>query len=106
MKAYDTVFSIEDFVKIVNSKKGDLNDTRISVHYKTIGEYTVRVTVLLSIRLKDRILRCIVSRKDFNRYLAFDEKTEEHKKYEDWLKESYNTVETKLKFKPIDGYWK
>jgi len=106
LKFYDVVFSIDDFLEIVERKNGDLSDCRICVNYKTVGEPFVRVSVILSIRLGDRVLKCIVARRNFNGYFIFDEKSRENAEYRKWLEDVYKMVEGKLGFKPIEGYWR
>jgi len=105
MKGYDTVFRLEDFVNLAKAEGGVLRDTRICIRHDGLGEFLVRATVLLTIKLPDRILRCEVARRDFNRLFAFNKDTEESKQYREWVEKAYAEAEKALGFKPVEGYW-
>ena len=109
----DTVFSLDDFLKVLGREGGKSSDIRVCVKHDSAGEHFVKCQVIVSAGIYSpltgrpkKVLRCIVAQRTFNYHLmATDVETPERKEYEEWVKEAYKKVEEKLGFKPIEGYW-
>jgi len=109
----DTVFSLDDFKKIMRREGGLKQDIRICARYESAGEFSVKCQVIVSAGLFSmvtgklrKILRCIVSERMFNYvFITSPYENKEKERYKEWLKESYEKVENSLGFKPIEGIW-
>ena len=109
----DTVFSLDDFVKVFKIEGGVPRDLRVCVKQESAGEHFIKMQVIVSAGIYNsvtgqpkKVLRCIVAQRTFNYHLiATDVETPERKEYREWVKEAYRKVEEKLGFKPIEGYW-
>jgi len=110
----DTVFSLDDFLKIFHSEGGNKNDIRICVEQESTGSSFVKCKVVVSAGIYSltsgqpkKVLKCIVAQRAFNYpFLASPHENEEKKQYNEWVKNAYKKVEEKLGFKPIEGFWK
>jgi len=109
----DTVFSLDDFVKVFKIEGGVPRDLRVCVKQESAGEHFIKMRVIVSAGIYNsvtgqpkKVLRCIVAQRTFNyHFLTADWETEEKKEYKEWLEKAYKYVEEKLLLKPIEGYW-
>ena len=99
----DTVFSLDDFKRLMEAGGGIKDDVRICIWHKSNDQYFTKCSVIVSIGLHEphKILRCIPSERTFSTI----ELTHDKKRYQEWTKQTYDDVEKNLGFKPIEGFW-
>jgi len=109
----DTVFSLEEFARLMRMGGGLADDVRICTKYKPSGDIFVKCQVIVSVGLYSvvtgqprKVLRCIVSERSFNyHFITSPHENREKTEYKAWLKEAYEKAEQTLGFKPIEGVW-
>jgi hypothetical protein len=102
----DNVFTVEDFVTVMNRAKAKQEDVRLAIRRQQLGEITLSVEIWITVGAKEKIIRCMVDKKLFNTFeLSMAGENPTKKSYEDFVNRSLSTIEASLGFKPLEGWW-
>jgi len=108
----DTIFSLDDFLRVLRQEGGRLEDIRICVVNNRRDNLYLKSTIQVTAGIFSRsgqprkILRCIVASRIFPYYSLYSQdENDEKERYREWTAEVYRKVEETLGFKPLEGYW-
>jgi len=101
----EVLFNLDDFKKRIDELGLKYRDIRMCQKVTTLGEFTNKLEIKLSVPAEHFIVEVLVGSMVYNSMLARDENSKESKKIKEFINKCIEKVKNKFGFVPIDGYW-
>jgi len=102
----DRIMRIDDFKKIIDTKKLDREDLRICIATKPAGENFTIVTVVLTIPKKEQVvMEHIISKSTFISAFLHDPDFKDNKDYKDMVANAYKKAKETFGENITEGNW-